>query len=292
MQAEGFPITLWRYAPLEYYQGAISTHAMRLAFAKYRFDWCFLLDADEFLTSPRRAYENVLGALPPNTLAGLKWRTFVPVSNGYFRFSNPLFRMFKPRATEVREMIKVVVPRSLADSVILSEGNHNVCTPGVGGKVLDAPPLDHAPIRSPEQLLAKVMINSRKKELKTKRERLEGFHLFQMAESIRRSGFRINDAQMTALARTYCQFPGEAVADIDFDARPLGLRTDRIRYRDMCQVNLLERLDGFIGNLVEAIKERRADHFTNLSPEEALAEAAKGFIPVRAAARNSPVRVD
>jgi hypothetical protein len=249
---------------------------MRQAFAEFAFDWCFLLDADEFLTAPRIEVEGALRAVAPDTLAGMKWRTWIPTSNDYAAHDNPLFSIFRPRRSELRQLIKLAVPGSLATSAILSKGNHSVAVGPSYAEVLKIP-LDHAPVRSPEQLLTKVMINLRKTELKSKRGKHESYHLDQMASAVRRWGFRIESAEFLELAERYGLLPGDPISEVDLDVPGLGLASDRICYHGFHDVNLLERLDVFIGSLVGELKCCDADRFSALSHQEGVNEASIHF---------------
>ena len=96
------------------------------------------------------------------------------------------------RAKEADQYYKVVVSNDLAKRAQLPTGNHCVLLDGV----LQAAPtltaiLQHAPLRSAEQLLSKALLASLRNSIRLDRKPLENFHTDQMAKIIRLAGTTI-----------------------------------------------------------------------------------------------------
>jgi hypothetical protein len=198
LKHEGFPITLWRCRSVEYQQDLITTFAMRQAWTEQPFDWVLPLDADEFIMADRATLETKLRSLPRGVCGSLNWLTYVPQRSGYFELPNPLYVLFRPRAVECRQMIKIAVPGSLVRAARLTLGNHlamdasNRPFPSQSVSVR----LGHVPVRSSQQIISKAIIGSQKLGLKRNRGPLQGFHWDIIAQTIQQNRYKLDDVQL------------------------------------------------------------------------------------------------
>jgi hypothetical protein len=165
LQREGLQL---RVVPIEeaaFFQSRRITELARKALTADRADFVFALDADEFVRiRSRAALESALSAVPTGMHALIHWITYVPDdfdTPGAFGPGHLWWRL----KTERHAMHKVVVSRSLLEtpSAVVTDGNHLVSEPSAS-----APPRHarlpaevaacaHCPVRSREQLIAKVL---------------------------------------------------------------------------------------------------------------------------------------
>ncbi len=170
LAGERLPLVLIDGKAPGYLQEQMTTALARQVFAQTGADFVVPLDADEFLKTPSRdAMRRALAAIPSGMHGLLHWLTYVP------DFSRPagdilaLLRGARRPAAERQVFYKAVVTRHLLDTpaAALGHGNHCVAA-SLHGRLEDAPPharvraghaaIAHVPIRSADQLVAKVAI--------------------------------------------------------------------------------------------------------------------------------------
>jgi hypothetical protein len=165
---EGLTIDLIHDATLEHQQSAIMTRLARTVFAKHDADYVFLLDADEFLKLPSRdRLEAELRTLPPQVHVVHESHGYVPDFSRALMGADLLRstrRVVKPK----QEVYKAVVSRHFATSpTLIAEGNHLIVRrvgaesyPRVQHAKLQADlcSIAHVPVRSAEQLSAKIIV--------------------------------------------------------------------------------------------------------------------------------------
>jgi Glycosyl transferase family 2 len=168
--AEGLPLEVARDASAGYLQSEIMTRAARHAFARHGADFCFTLDADEFLKAPHRdLLESVLSTLPEGLHAAMEWQTYVPEFDGSESVSI-LARARRRLAAERHGLHKVIVARAFAEApdAVISLGNH-VVLPKADHPMTEQPvkharisnevvALAHVPVRGARQLTNKIVI--------------------------------------------------------------------------------------------------------------------------------------
>lgn len=170
LAAEGLPLLLIESAATGYLQGPLTTAVARRVLERAGADVVLPLDADEFVKSPGRgALRRALAAIPPGMHGLLPWLTYVP------DFASPAVDIpariagARRRARERQVFLKAVITRAIlgTPTAVLGDGNHYVAA--VEGQALeDAPPharvraehaaIAHLPIRSADQLVAKVAV--------------------------------------------------------------------------------------------------------------------------------------
>lgn len=166
LHAEGLPMTLVFDGEPAFLQGEQLTWLAREAYAAFRPDYIFPLDADEFIVPPERAaIEAALALLPPDAVAArIRLRTFVMTSGDAADEPNPLRRIrFRPR-NEAKVSKIVLAPGFAADrTLVIDHGNHGLIRIGGTAGLLPLPSLPqlalaHYPARSAAQLRNKTII--------------------------------------------------------------------------------------------------------------------------------------
>jgi glycosyltransferase involved in cell wall biosynthesis len=164
LAAEGLPIVLGSDAELRYYQGRKTTALIAAAQADGPWDCLLPLDADEFLQlEDRGALEAELARLPPDAAGLLLSDQYVPGTADDAAEPDPVRRILHRAAAVPAQPPahgKIVVTGSLAAAPAMTagEGNHHLLLAGapVPERRLVAARVAHFPVRSAEQLVAKV----------------------------------------------------------------------------------------------------------------------------------------
>ena len=166
LAAEGLPITVLLDPDRPYFQSERMTFLTRRYLAELNADFCFALDADEFLKVPSRvALEAALSALPAGHHGLIALQNYVAAEAGNAD-PNPAKRLTRRLRQERAVSRKVVARREFAadEALRLSMGNHAAV------RIRDGrvEPLQHAlvpdvsiahfPVRSPEQVAKKALL--------------------------------------------------------------------------------------------------------------------------------------
>jgi hypothetical protein len=162
LAASGLPISLGEDDGLPYYQGRKTTALIATALADEPWDCLLPLDADEFLrVADRAALEAEIARLPPGETAVLASDQYAPAADDGAE-PDPV-RRIRHRAAAVPAQPpihgKAILPAALARAgAAMDEGNHHVLLGGttVPERRLAAARIAHFPVRSAEQLVAKV----------------------------------------------------------------------------------------------------------------------------------------
>ena len=167
LKAEGMPVVILGQKDLAFAQGHAQTQLARRFIRDLEADFCFPLDADEFLIAPsRHALEASLETLPRETFGRIPWRNYVPKQSGE-AIAHPLLRVSQRAASLGTPTAKVVVPRAFSESpgLVVSLGNHAVVGINDDGAKWTPPhracpgiALAHLPVRSGAQLTSKVVV--------------------------------------------------------------------------------------------------------------------------------------
>jgi hypothetical protein len=164
LAASGLPVCLGEDDGLPYYQGRKTTALIARALADEPWDCLLPLDADEFLRVPdRAALEAEIARLPPGETAVLASDQYAPAAADDGAEPDPVARI-RHRAAAVPAQPamhgKAILPAALARAAgtAMDEGNHHVLLGGVAvpERRLAAARIAHFPVRSAEQLIAKV----------------------------------------------------------------------------------------------------------------------------------------
>ncbi len=167
LRAEGLPIVIEHNHELGFSKAEWMNKVARDVLAAKRADFLFMLDADEFIKSPSKAYLNeAINSIPVGATAALRWESYVPTPDDAGVERNAIKRIQYRCAKESNPICKVTVCKRFADdaSLTIADGNHAVlCAQGssqrpVTHAAFRGLSLAHFPVRSESQLVSKVLI--------------------------------------------------------------------------------------------------------------------------------------
>ncbi len=255
---EGLAIEVWKSSSCSFQQDRAITAALKKATKlDANADFVFPLDADEFLGAPDR--QSLIADLEKVGCIGygvMPWKTYIPVEDDLDNLNPSIpatVRMTHRRSHEGDQIFKAVVPRALFGKIRVLQGSHVVklLDGGACSKVLLSTPLAHFPIRSSNQLIAKIILSEHSQSIKKDRSPNESFHWTEMSKSIRARNFRISTDQVRRYALLYAvhaphEMPTECVHD------PLPVHSSLvIQYAGTETSSLLHRFDQYIIRLQE-----------------------------------------
>lgn len=188
---------------IEKYQSSLMNLLSRRLFDKGN-NWCFLLDADEFLSFQSKAELVDVLTQSESDVVGFSWINLVPTEFGEYENFNidQEFEYINSDTKVYKIAISSKVKLKYPDYYVV-EGNHGVLE-SFNGHEIDFEPianLYHIPIRSKDRFEYK--INNAKKYLDSKKNKkiLEGMHVVDFAEKIRSSS--ITDEHLRSFAVSY-----------------------------------------------------------------------------------------
>ena len=123
LKQEGLPIHIYHYNELEFAPERVLNHMMQhILNNDADIDYIFPLDADEFIYCPSREKLNAFLTLIPQNRVGMYiWRGYLPSSIEY----DPDFIChFTDQRKEEILTPKVIIPRAIAETCILTIGSH------------------------------------------------------------------------------------------------------------------------------------------------------------------------
>lgn len=254
LQREGLPIVVFDDPIFGYYQSEKMTHVYRKVAPVFQPDIILLLDADEFIHAPdRKSLEEAMTRVPAGSTALLSWRTHLPspgvqVDSGRL-LADPLGSMPARRRQEEPTYYKAVIRRapSLDGLLVVDQGNHAVRIeggPALPQVRLDGAELVHLPVRSVEQLSAKV-INGWHAYLVKNRRRQQATAGFQWEllyqKFVRGDGISCDELCQSALDYAQQHRPTRnPVSDIVHD--PVEGRYGSLRYLHLARTGALAKV--------------------------------------------------
>lgn len=157
------------------------------------------LDADELIRADRAMFRQTL--LEATGPVHMPWINYIPTPTDDPFEKNPIRRMVHRLRTEPRQRFKTTFPIGLVGRAELSAGNHRlrrVDQPKKGlrkifsrkqkldltSQVVEGLSIAHYPVRSKEQLFAKVVIGALNMRLRTGGTTREGFQWHELAQKI------------------------------------------------------------------------------------------------------------
>ena len=258
LKAEGLPITLYRDESQDFQQSVMLTNLIRIVAATNEYDYIVILDGDEFIYTKDHDFAAIVSLqMMKNKIGLLPWVTYVPSNGNYFESSAPLWNVFRQRKDEGFQFYKVIIPNEVAKNCVIGEGNHAVL---YNEKLLDGILIDallqHVPVRSIEQITAKALIGSHQLSIKKNRGKYEGIHWDQMSLKIKSSKYKISRLEFLSMALFYA---GDINQDfdedkIDFNCPLIGNNEDVIVYKNLIEINLIEKLDLYNHQLCSLIR--------------------------------------
>lgn len=255
---EGLAVEVWESTICSFQQSRAITAAVRkVAMLDAEAAYAFLLDADEFLAGPdRQSLIKDLEKIGPNGYGIMPWKTYIPIEDDLVNL-NPSVpatsRMTHRRSTEGYQMYKSVIPKALFGKVRIRTGSHSInrMDGGTCQKILLSTPLAHFPIRSANQLIAKIILFNHARLLTKDARPRESFHWAGMADSIRARNFHVTTNEIREYALSYSVRPeDEKPTEFVFDPLP-SHRSVVIKYSSPGAESILHRFDRYITRLQE-----------------------------------------
>ena len=132
--------------------------------SRIKVDWVFPLDADEAIDCVSRvALEKNLAKLARRGVGIVPWRTYIPAATDAWAEINPFRRILHRKARETPQYYKVALPgwQLVCGPIVIASGSHSARS-ATGFKqltmnLLEEVSLAHFPVRSPDQLVSKVI---------------------------------------------------------------------------------------------------------------------------------------
>ena len=256
----GYPITVLTYAEIQYNQVLVTNSLLRMAANTNDYKFIIPLDADEFIFNPQpnSLIDTLTSEISTGSCGLLRWVNYAPLSNSYFSFGNPLYEIFRKRSVEPTQFYKVVIPIELAINGSTTMGNHQFLINGKNSNYsLVSPFLQHCPVRSSEQLIAKSIIGSHRFSLKPDRKPSEGFHWDVISQKIRNKNFELNDEDLLEIALLYATNSEQSINGIHLvlDSERIGSSTENIEFKELSRINCIRNFDLFSNELCEKINQ-------------------------------------
>ena len=167
LRIEGLPLVIKHNHELGFSKAEWMNKVAREVLSAKRADFLFMLDADEFIKCPSRAYlDDAISVIPVGATAALKWESYVPTPEDMHGERNVVKRIQHRVIEETTPICKVTLCKRFADdlSLTIADGNHAVLR---GRDELQRPvphvlfrgmSLAHFPVRSESQLVSKALI--------------------------------------------------------------------------------------------------------------------------------------
>ena len=230
LQHEGLPIEIQREERAHYVQSEVITDCMHRAADELGADWFLPLDADEFLTCARDVRTELAQRRTDAPLA-LHWKTYVPWYDDAPE-PNPVRRLRRRLRREPVATPNLALPAALARrrELRVELGNHWLTDTRTGKRVRarkdSALWLAHYPVRSVEQLRAKVAATWPALRARDAYRDGEGWHCKRLYE--RFASGPVSAAELPALAVNYFDRKGSALDAKTVVDDPLQLPSDLV----------------------------------------------------------------
>ena len=252
LQREGLALVVFDDPIFGYFQSEKVTHVYRKVVPIFQPELVWFLDADEFIHAPSRArLDAAFATVPAGDVVLLPWRTHLPADDvdPARVMADPLGAMPDRRRREEPQVFKAVMRRDPRDDarLVIEQGNHNVRFAD-GGRpqihVMDGVAIAHLPVRSVEQLSAKVvngwqayLVKNRHAEVPT-----AGFQWQLLYERVVH-GPGIDAGTLVEVALNYAQpaRPGRRRAT-DAMRDPVPARHGALRYLHLARTGLLAKI--------------------------------------------------
>lgn len=255
---EGLAVEVWQSTSCSNQQSRAITAAInKLASLEPTADFAFPLDADEFLGGPnRQSLIEDLKKIGPDGYGVIPWKTYVPIESDLENLDPSISatsRMTHRRNIEGYQIYKVVIPRALFGRMRIRQGNHSIdrLDGGACQKYMLSTPLCHFPIRSANQLIAKIILFNHSQRLKKDGRPKDSFHWTELAESIRARDFHITTDEIREYALLYSVRPlDEKPTELVRDPMPVH-ESMSVKYFNVERESILHRFDRYIIRLQE-----------------------------------------
>jgi glycosyltransferase involved in cell wall biosynthesis len=260
--AEGFPLTAYAYDASDFQQSQVITWLVRQIASSGTYDYIVTLDADEFINPKLGTFaESLIASIPQGKCGHIKWESFAPIRDEYYFAEAPLFELFRQRLTENPQFYKVIISSSVGVNCTVTEGNHFAT---VNGQMVECLPveatLQHVPVRSADQLYGKALIGNHRLSIKVGRGKSETTHWDDIAQLIRKNGYKLPYEDLLKIALEYASDGGNFVDGQPMlnDGSRIGSPNDKIIYKDFSKINIVQTFDMLAESLCREILQMRA----------------------------------
>jgi len=247
-------IAIFSFKEREFRQSDVVTSMVRDISSQNIVDYIALLDADEFLCGNTNVNirEIISNNIDKHESGFIPWETFCPISLDYFSSESPLFSCFKKRSKEPQQFFKVVLGNEFAKDCVVAEGNHSAFSAmfSLPRKFLDLK-IQHAPVRSPEQIVRKALMGSYSLTLKYGRQRQES-HWDIISQVVRANNYDVTLEQLSNIALNYA-VEENGSAEVDFFSCGIGLIEDKINFKNLARPNLIRDFDLLAIDLIDSV---------------------------------------
>lgn len=210
LEAEGLNLVTLEWDGSVGHEQSMKLSELLLALtSRMNFGWVFPLDADEAIDCESRAtLEMTLRKLAPGRVGTLPWRTYIPTAADDWAQTNPFRRIIHRKARETPQFYKVAIPASQLRYalIVIASGSHTARR-AAAFKQLSMTPLEevalaHFPVRSPDQLVSKVICGWLSMCATGSGRPSRGFHWRDMYAQFMRDGVPTTE-EIERLARCY-----------------------------------------------------------------------------------------
>jgi len=177
--------------------------------SRMKFDWIFPVDADEAIDcESRAALEKALQKVAPGCVGTLPWRTYIPTVADDWAQANPFQRIINRKARETPQSYKVAIPENQLKfmPIVIASGSHTArrttALRQLSMTALEDVALAHFPVRSPDQLVSKVVCGWLSLFAEGSGRPSRGFHWREMYAQFVRNGAPTTE-EIERLARGY-----------------------------------------------------------------------------------------
>ncbi len=257
MRRCGFDVRYALWSDPAYQQSRAITWAVNAVARTGDFDYIVPLDADEFLSSEGSDVRDIIAReVPLNGHGRMPWRTYCPLTGDFHGLAAPLFDDFRLRSSEPKQFYKVILGRDFARGCSVAMGSHRASNGPDSQPPVELPlVLQHAPVRSPEQIIKKALMGNYAFALKADRKPNEGYHWDVLVRRIRESGYVVDLPLLQQLALDYAAPPEGAPAAVVVEDGPrIGRPGDAIEFPLLARQSPLAALDRFTSTLIEGLR--------------------------------------
>ncbi|MEM6758520.1 MAG: glycosyltransferase family 2 protein [Pseudomonadota bacterium] len=212
LQSEGLSCELRIDTRQNHQQHMILTEFIQRTTQEFSATRIVLIDGDEFIDGDKDAVVEELRT--SSDVLNIPWKTYVPTPNDDTSERTILSRIGHRREIEDPQYSKASIPQSMCSSIKVGRGSHSVRqnrkrVRGVPARNIS---FAHFPVRSPQQLVGKILLGSWKIRMR-KHSRGEANHWMDLARELQQTP-DLSDARFFEIASYYAnQSKGTLVFD-------------------------------------------------------------------------------
>lgn len=221
LQSEGLSCELRFCTRQNHQQHAILTDFVQGSVREFSATRVVLIDGDEFIDGDRDAVVEEFNT--SSDVLAIPWKTYVPTQDDDRTGRTVLSRIRHRRAFECPQYVKASIPKDLCGLIKVGRGSHSVRRNGKKVRAVSARNISiaHFPVRSPEQLVGKVLLGSWKIRMR-KHSSGEAGHWMDLARELRQTP-HLSDERFFEIASTYAN---QSRATLVFD--PVDVKFDEM----------------------------------------------------------------